>query len=176
MLSALAMATVNSTTRNGTTPPQSSPFRVRQVSTNQTDPVFFLFERPRPYGEDNVGKYTSAELIGLLGPNNIPRLLQQLVYSSSNFSRIHGYPAICAWMDRLFQYGVLQIFQTIRNSACLLASFAPMCLGGSFTTTNYDILLARLGKSLHSPTGRNHGAPACRQFRLTFLIWTDVRH
>ncbi|KAJ7858628.1 hypothetical protein B0H14DRAFT_2748258 [Mycena olivaceomarginata] len=76
VLSALAMATVNTTTRNGTTPPQSSPFRVRQVSTNQTDPVFFLFERPRPYGEDNVGKYTSAELIGLLGPNNIPRLLQ----------------------------------------------------------------------------------------------------
>ncbi|KAF7369833.1 hypothetical protein MVEN_00316200 [Mycena venus] len=71
-----ALATVHSTTRNGSTPPQSTPFRVRQVSTNQTEPIFFLFERTRPYGEDNVGKYTSAELIGLLGPNNIPRLLQ----------------------------------------------------------------------------------------------------
>ncbi|KAK7055483.1 hypothetical protein R3P38DRAFT_1357657 [Favolaschia claudopus] len=71
-----ALATVHSTTRNGSTPPQTNPFRVRQVSTNQAEPVFFLFERPRPYGEDNVGKYTSAELIGLLGPSNIPRLLQ----------------------------------------------------------------------------------------------------
>ncbi|KAJ7730660.1 hypothetical protein DFH07DRAFT_1065926 [Mycena maculata] len=71
-----ALATVHSTTKNGSTPPQSTPFRVRQVSTNQAEPVFFLFERTRPYGEDNVGKYTSAELIGLLGPNNIHRLLQ----------------------------------------------------------------------------------------------------
>ncbi|KAJ7756309.1 hypothetical protein B0H16DRAFT_697208 [Mycena metata] len=72
-----ALASVHSTTnRNGSTPPQSTPFRVRQVSTNQTEPVFFLFERTRPYGEDTVGKYTSAELIGLLGPNNIHRLLQ----------------------------------------------------------------------------------------------------
>ncbi|KAJ7452081.1 hypothetical protein B0H11DRAFT_2068066 [Mycena galericulata] len=73
-----ALATVHSTTRNGhgSTPPQTTPFRVRQVSTNQAEPVFFLFERTRPYGEDNVGKYTSAELIGLLGPNNIHRLLQ----------------------------------------------------------------------------------------------------
>ncbi|KAJ7146156.1 hypothetical protein C8R44DRAFT_973017 [Mycena epipterygia] len=71
-----ALATVHSTTRNGSTPPQSSPFKVRQVATNQAEPVFFLFERTRPYGEDNVGKYTSAELIGLLGPNNIHRLLQ----------------------------------------------------------------------------------------------------
>ncbi|KAJ6493925.1 hypothetical protein C8R47DRAFT_1117814 [Mycena vitilis] len=71
-----ALATVHSTTRNGTTPPQSSPFRVRQVSTNQAEPVFFLFERTRPYGEDTVGKYTSAELISLLGPNNVHRLLQ----------------------------------------------------------------------------------------------------
>ncbi|KAJ7153473.1 hypothetical protein C8R43DRAFT_1002136 [Mycena crocata] len=74
-----ALATVHSghsATRNGSTPPQSTPFRVRQVSTNQAEPVFFLFERVRPYGEDSVGKYTSAELIGLLGPNNIHRLLQ----------------------------------------------------------------------------------------------------
>ncbi|KAF7319969.1 hypothetical protein MKEN_00780800 [Mycena kentingensis (nom. inval.)] len=71
-----ALATIHSTNRNGGTPPHSSPFRVRQVSTNQAEPVFFLFERVRPYGEDSVGKYTSAELIGLLGPNNIHRLLQ----------------------------------------------------------------------------------------------------
>ncbi|KAJ6463513.1 hypothetical protein C8R45DRAFT_1177377 [Mycena sanguinolenta] len=75
-----ALATVHFTTRNGSTPPQANPFRVRQVSTNQAEPVFFLFERPRPYGEDNVGKYTSAELIGLLGPNNIPRLLQHYLH------------------------------------------------------------------------------------------------
>ncbi|KAJ7222409.1 hypothetical protein GGX14DRAFT_540400 [Mycena pura] len=71
-----ALATVHSTNRNGSTPPHSTPFRVRQVSTNQSEPVFFLFERVRPYGEDSVGKYTSAELIGLLGPSNIHRLLQ----------------------------------------------------------------------------------------------------
>jgi hypothetical protein len=93
-----ALATVHSsTTRNGSTPPQSTPFRVRQVSTNQTEPVFFLFERARPYGEDNVGKYTSAELIGLLGPNNIHRLLQQSVLSSLLGFTIYFSPATCAW-------------------------------------------------------------------------------
>ncbi|KAJ7161022.1 hypothetical protein C8R46DRAFT_1106262 [Mycena filopes] len=79
VLSALASAH-STTTRNGCTPPQSTPFRVRQVSTVQTEPVFFLFERTRPYGEDTVGKYTSAELIGLLGPNNIHRLLQHYLH------------------------------------------------------------------------------------------------
>ncbi|KAJ7058013.1 hypothetical protein C8F01DRAFT_304181 [Mycena amicta] len=71
-----ALASVPSTHRTGGTPPHANPFRVRQVSTNQSEPVFFLFERVRPYGEDSVGKYTSAELIGLLGPSNIHRLLQ----------------------------------------------------------------------------------------------------
>ncbi|KAJ7699360.1 hypothetical protein B0H17DRAFT_1328336 [Mycena rosella] len=89
-----ALATVHSTTRNGSTPPQSTPFRVRQVSTNQTDPIFFLFERTRPYGEDNVGKYTSAELIGLLGPNNIHRLLQ-------HYLRIDGL-AVPIWRESDF--------------------------------------------------------------------------
>ncbi|KAF7292399.1 hypothetical protein HMN09_01224000 [Mycena chlorophos] len=69
-----ALASVHSA--RGGTPPRGNPFRVRQVSTSQSEPVFFLFERVRPYGEDSVGKYTSAELIGLLGPSNIHRLLQ----------------------------------------------------------------------------------------------------
>jgi hypothetical protein len=140
VLSALATVHSTSTTRNGSTPPQSTPFRVRQVSTNQVEPVFFLFERTRPYGEDNVGKYTSAELIGLLGPNNIHRLLQQFVFFFFEFFYcIYEYLAICAWMDVLFLYGVLQISQTIQSSGCLLDCFAPTCLEESFMMTSYDI-------------------------------------
>ncbi|KAJ7271058.1 hypothetical protein C8J57DRAFT_1320565 [Mycena rebaudengoi] len=88
-----ALAAVHST-RVGTTPPQSSPFRVRQVSTNQLEPVFFLFERARPYGEDTIGKYTSAELINLLGHNNINRLLQ-------NYLRMDGL-AVPIWRSSDF--------------------------------------------------------------------------
>ncbi|KAJ7607326.1 hypothetical protein FB45DRAFT_948074 [Roridomyces roridus] len=90
VLSALASVhTTNHRNGHGSTPPQLNPFRVRQVSTNQAEPVFFLFERPRPYGEDSVGKYTSAELIGLLGPTNIQRLLQ-------HYLRLDGY-AVPIW-------------------------------------------------------------------------------
>ncbi|KAJ6539921.1 hypothetical protein B0H10DRAFT_2394097 [Mycena sp. CBHHK59/15] len=61
-----ALAAVHSSSRNGTTPPQSSPFRVRQVSTNQAEPVFFLFERTRPYGEDTLlasGRNCCADML-----------------------------------------------------------------------------------------------------------------
>ncbi|CAK5271368.1 unnamed protein product, partial [Mycena citricolor] len=75
VLSAIASVRNSSSSGRPTTPAQAN-FRVRQVSTNQQEPIYFLFEPPRPYGEDTVGSYTSEELVSLLGPNNIQRLLR----------------------------------------------------------------------------------------------------
>ncbi|KIY50592.1 hypothetical protein FISHEDRAFT_71632 [Fistulina hepatica ATCC 64428] len=56
----------------------NASLRVRQVSTDPAEPMFFLFERTQPYGDYDNGARCRAlldQLLDLVGRANVPRLL-----------------------------------------------------------------------------------------------------
>jgi len=65
------------TSRHGSGTP-GPVFRVRQVSSNPSEPVFFLFERTAPYGTTtDENAHLIEDFMALVGRDNAPRLLQQ---------------------------------------------------------------------------------------------------
>jgi hypothetical protein len=82
-----------STTNSATSAPAST-FRVRQVSTNPEAPVFFLFERAKPYGDDNAYHHGIMEsFLELIGRENIERLFQKFAtYSHLLIALSHDTP------------------------------------------------------------------------------------